>query len=89
MDYFVAGCETLITNREPVGALIEAIGKADLFMFVRHFHPISPTFYGPKASVRIPLSLPLFSWFSGLNRTLRDTEGHKKPSVFIERLRIC
>jgi hypothetical protein len=70
MDYFVAGCGTLITNRKPVGALIEAIGIADLFMFVRHFHPVSLRFYGPKASVSVPLwCTPFYVVFRTQQRT--------------------
>ena len=76
-NYFVASWETLITNRKPAGAVIEAIGIADLFIFVRQFHPVSLRFLWPKASVGLPLSLPLFSWSSGHSRALRDTEGHK------------
>src|SRR5262249_51940087 len=42
------------------------------------------TFYGPKASVRIPLSLPLFSWLSGHSRAPRDTEGHKESASLLD-----
>jgi hypothetical protein len=38
-DYFVANCETLITNDKPGGAFIEVIGIADLFIFVRRGAP--------------------------------------------------
>ena len=74
MDYFVAACETLITNRKPVGALIEAIGIGDLFILVRLFHPVSLRLYGPKASVVYPYGVPLFTRFSGHISALRDTE---------------
>jgi hypothetical protein len=83
MNYFVASCETLITNRKPVGALIEAIGIADLFIFVRHFHPVSLNLLWPKGQYSYTLSLPLFSWFSGHSRALRDTEGHKKSASLL------
>jgi hypothetical protein len=47
-DYFGATCETLFSNRKPVGGFIEAIGIVDLFMFVRHFHPVSLNLLWPK-----------------------------------------
>jgi len=87
-DYFVASCETLITNLKPVSAFNEASGIGDLFMFVRHSHPVSLRFYGPTANIRlplfVPLFVPLFSWFSGHNRTRGDTEGHKKPASLLD-----
>jgi hypothetical protein len=88
-DYFVASFETLIRNRKPVGAFIEVIGIADLFWFVRHFHPVSFRFHGPKANIRVPLFVPLFKWFSGHSRAPGDTEGHKKPASLLSVLRIC
>jgi hypothetical protein len=36
-----------------------------------------------KANNRVPLFVPLFSWFSGHNGTLADTEGHKKPASLL------
>ena len=63
-DYFVASCETLVTNGKPVGALIEAIGMADLFMFVRHFHPTSLNLLWPKGQCSYtPFFTPFFVVF--------------------------
>jgi hypothetical protein len=80
-NYFVASYEIPIRTGKPVGALIEAIRIADLFIF----HRVSLRFLWPKAN----FSLPLFTWISGHSSALRDTEGHKKIGVFIERLRFC
>ncbi|MGH9968810.1 MAG: hypothetical protein ACREBG_13405, partial [Pyrinomonadaceae bacterium] len=82
-NYFVANCETLITNRKPAGALIEAIGVADLCIFVRHFHPVSLRFLCPKVMLVVPLCVPLFTSFSGHSSLLRDTEGHKKSASLL------
>ena len=63
MDYFVASCETLI-NRKHVGATIEVIGIADLFIFVRHFHPISRNLLWPKGQCSYtPFFTPFFVVF--------------------------
>ncbi len=64
MDYFVAGCETLFTNRKPAGAFIEAIWIAHMFMFVRHFHPISLNLLWPKGQCSYtPFFTPFFVVF--------------------------
>jgi hypothetical protein len=64
MDYFVAGCETLITNRKPVCATIEVIGIVDLFIYVRHFHPISLNLLWPKGQCSYtPFFTPFFVVF--------------------------
>ncbi len=76
MDYFVAGRGTLITNLKPVSAFIEAMGIGDLFMFVRHAHLFHFVSMAATTNIRVPLFVPLFSWFSGPNGTLADTEGH-------------
>jgi hypothetical protein len=79
-NYFVASSEALVTKRKSVGVLIEVIGIADLFKFVRHFHPVSLRFYGPEASVRLPVSLPFFRGFqdtSGHCVTLTDTKNQR------------
>jgi len=84
MDHFVAGCETLITNRKPVGAFIEAIGIGDLFMFVRHFILFHFASMAPTANIRVPLFVPLFRWFSGHSRAPGDTEGHKESASLLD-----
>jgi hypothetical protein len=84
-NYFVARCETLIRNGKPVGAPIEAMGSPTCLSFIL-FLSVS---MAQKQYWFTPMVYPFFTRFSGHNRTLRDTEGHKKTSVFIERLRIC
>jgi len=89
-NYFVANWETLITNRKPAGALIVAIGVADLCIFVRHFHPVSLRFYGSTANIRVPRLYPFLYPFLG---GFQDTAAHfvtprdTKNGVFIGRLR--
>ncbi len=45
---------------------------------------VSLRFRWPKATVSVPVCVPLFAWFSGHIGVLGDTEGHKNPSVFID-----
>ncbi len=75
-DYFVASCETLITNLKPVSALIEAIGIGDLISLLVIFILFHFASMVPTANIRVPLFVPLFRWYSGHNGTLADTEGH-------------
>ena len=87
-DYFVASCETLITNLKPVSALIEAIGIGDLFSLLVIFILFHFASMAPKPVFVYPF---LYPFLGGI----QDTTGHcghrgtQKTSVFIERLRFC